>query len=390
MKKYLKTWSKSLPELLFSIIFLAGIIFRLLMLLKYKNVPLTFDAKGYYDMAVNMTNFYAASFREPFYILIVKMFVKLTGLGEFAVRIQSFTFSVFSILILYLLGLRLFNRFVGICSAVFLSLNPFLIYNCTRGLRTEITIFLLLIFTFIAFPLNFLCNNAKLIILTFIAAALSLIKIYYLPIMILLIFYIFFKEKCPAWFLKTMIAFIVVILLVMPFLISNKNTYNDMFCISNMNAVFWRNQEFAGKPGFPTIAEVKKNPYIGPKITTFDYLFKLHSIREVIMRFIQGYYFCIFKYIYQTMWIFSPLVYFGMIGIIAMLFTDKRLFVLLMLIVILPNVFILPINTIGYIRVDRRFAMVMYPFFSICISYGIYFVFTKIKNFRDSNAKLKA
>jgi 4-amino-4-deoxy-L-arabinose transferase-like glycosyltransferase len=374
---------KYISYLIFIIIIFFGIGLRLLFLFKEYGRPLTGDALGYYVLAKNMTNFYAASFREPFFILIVKIFIKLTCLEHFAVRVQSFAFSVFTIPLVYFLGKKIFNNFVGIFASGLTASNPFLAYNCVRGLRTEIIIFLFFIFTYILFVNNSMKYHVRLILLSITGAALTLVKISYLPIVIILILYMSLRHKTLHHFLKALLSSAIIVLLVLPFFISCKKRYNDAFYITKMGATAMRNQEFAGQPGFPSVRAVQKHAFAGKKLTPYEYVFKLHSPWEVIIRFAKGYYLTIFRTFRVTLLTFFPLIYFGVFGMIALLFTNKRYLVIIMLLSLLPNAFIIPLNFIGYTGADRRFSIVMYPFFTLCISWGVYYILNKLPSLKE-------
>jgi hypothetical protein len=60
----------------------------------------------------------------------------------------------------------------------------------------------------------------------------------------------------------------------------------DMLLYARWNANF----EFAGKPGFPTIEQLQKDGYIGPRLTYNEYMFGMHTKRELLIGTVRGYY----------------------------------------------------------------------------------------------------
>ena len=64
----------------------------------------------------------------PLYYLLLKWWVDLAGLSEFGLRYLSVVFGVLLIPSVYILGSRLFNRYVGLLAALLIALNPFLIW----------------------------------------------------------------------------------------------------------------------------------------------------------------------------------------------------------------------------------------------------------------------
>src|SRR5207237_9651971 len=64
---------------------------------------------------------------------------------------------------------------------------------------------------------------------------------------------------------------------------------NEWMCSNNFHARPYRNQEFKGQPGFPSVTDVRHCSYTGPHITTAQYIFGLHTLNEVIRRVSLGY-----------------------------------------------------------------------------------------------------
>lgn len=77
-------------------------------------------------------------------------------------------------------------------------------------------------------------------------------------------------------------------LLASPYLIYNAAKTGKPLAPMQAHAQFWRNHEFAGRPGFPTRAEVVRDSYCGPPETPFHYVFGLHSLPEVAGRYVSG------------------------------------------------------------------------------------------------------
>lgn len=60
--------------------------------------------------------------------------------------------------------------------------------------------------------------------------------------------------------------------MVAPLLIGNADKHGDPLYHSNIHAAFYRNYEFAGRPGYPTFSQVQQDPYT-PGTTWLHYLF---------------------------------------------------------------------------------------------------------------------
>ncbi len=64
----------------------------------------------------------------PLYYVLLHFWIKLTGTSEFSVRLLSVFFGTASVFIIYLLGSHIFNKKVGIYSALLVSFSPLHIY----------------------------------------------------------------------------------------------------------------------------------------------------------------------------------------------------------------------------------------------------------------------
>ena len=177
-------------------------------------------------------------------------------------------------------------------------------------------------------------------------------------------------------------------ILVSPYLIYNYNRTKTVAPVMNHHAKFWRNHEFAGKPGYPTVAEVANDPYCGDETTSFKYVFQDHSFIEVIAQYAKGYWFNFTKYLpemfsfyfngtkYNLAWLLIfifPGIYYCLkkqeIGLMILIFS---------LIVLFPFSFILSLNEIfssdhvkNIIGVEPRFNMSILPYAFMMCAIGI-------------------
>ena len=176
--------------------------------------------------------------------------------------------------------------------------------------------------------------------------------------------------------------------LVSPYLIYNIGRTGTAFPAMNHHAKFWRNQEFAGKPGYPNIAEVARNPYCGPETTTFNYTFKDHSIPEALTQYIKGYWESFTTYLPKMFSFylngekhnFAWLLIFVIVGMIYCVRKKEKGIMIFMfsLIVLFPFAFILPVNAIfsadpskNVIGVEPRFNMAILPYAFMLCAIGI-------------------
>ena len=112
-------------------------------------------------------------------------------------------------------------------------------------------------------------------------------------------------------------------LLVAPYLIYNRSQAGAAFAPHQAHARFWRNHEFAGRPGFPTRAEVVADSYCGPPITPSGYVFGLHSFPEVVGRLVKGTFAAYTRYLWRlcTDWPWLTLLFPA--GLIALIWKRR-------------------------------------------------------------------
>ncbi len=85
-----------------------------------------------YSIYHSQQNFmHVISFKDlspPLYYVLLHFWIKLTGTSEFSVRLLSVFFGTASVFIIYLLGAHIFNKKVGLYSALLVSFSPLHIY----------------------------------------------------------------------------------------------------------------------------------------------------------------------------------------------------------------------------------------------------------------------
>ncbi len=111
-------------------------------------------------------------YKPGLYVYLAVPFVAVSGLNEFAVRLPSAVFGIFSVLLIYLIVGRLFGRKIGLLSAFIASVTPWLIYF-SRG-AWEVNVSLALTLAGIYFFLRAL-DSSRFIVHSSLFFALTLI-----------------------------------------------------------------------------------------------------------------------------------------------------------------------------------------------------------------------
>lgn len=107
--------------------------------------PYRADVRSYLDRAESMSlgGFYAPSFREPFYPLLVRGFVSLLG-GEIGILVESFVFSALTLPLFYFVARALHGNWWAAALLVPVSLHEWLVLEAPTGYRESAYAFFLI------------------------------------------------------------------------------------------------------------------------------------------------------------------------------------------------------------------------------------------------------
>ncbi|MBU1853442.1 MAG: glycosyltransferase family 39 protein [Candidatus Omnitrophica bacterium] len=83
-----------------------------------------YDEIGTVDYAQHPWN----NWNAPFYWILLHFWIKVFKISEFGLRFPSLVFSFFSIILVFLIGKRLFNKKAGLLASIFMGLSPFHIW----------------------------------------------------------------------------------------------------------------------------------------------------------------------------------------------------------------------------------------------------------------------
>ncbi|MCD6386101.1 glycosyltransferase family 39 protein [Candidatus Sumerlaeota bacterium] len=284
------------------------------------NKPLDPDAVTYISIARNMNGPFDTDFREPFFMWGIKLFFILFGGTKINLRLYSIFVSLVTIWFTYLFAQRVTrSQTVGLLSAFILAQSHGYIFQNLRGLRLETYLITIIPFIYVLLQRKKPADWKYCLLVGVLAGLNQLNNLSAMSFCILLILYFAFRQKWKLWLIPVPIA--VAMLITLPHLIHNKKQFNDAFYSSNIHARYYRNQEFKGQPGFPTVEEVRKNGYAGPPITTFEYFFKLHTLPQIIKRTLTGFKLLYFGNFYVNNVFKNQLFYyFYIIGLVLMIF----------------------------------------------------------------------
>jgi len=358
-----------------AILFILATVPRIAAYNAARERPLEPDAAAFSKIASRDSGFYSPSLREPFFIALHKLAFAVFGRGPQTIRLQTMVFSILLVALVFLVSWRLLEyHFARMAPALVLAVTPYMSFSATRGLRLELFLFL----TFVLAAVLFLKSGKipwwRWAAAGVVSAMLILTRQAAIPMVVVILAAAFIKQMKPASVKRVVagaaVAAGLVLLLTVPFFVSQAREYGDPFYISKRDATFWKNQEFRDRPGYPSSAEVSADPYKPPLVSPMHYMFGMHSIGEVAARMVKGLCKSFAFYYRHALLYLWPLLLLAVPGVILLLARGKWEWPILFITVLLPFSFIIPISVVGHDSVDARFAMHGYPFVAFFVGAG--------------------
>lgn len=297
-----KLFVKGNLHLLFlAVILLLSFRQKMLLLQEYSSKPLDPDAVHYRYIADRMRSPVDTEAREPLFIWLVKGMFLVFGSSDLNLRILTLILSMACVVLLFFLALRLFNPFGAVFAIFLYATNYWFSYSSIRGLRHELYTIVFLLLAWVLIPpsmeehrnVNETPNSdsggdssnkpaAAWFRVGILGGFALLTNLGFFSVVFALIVFFGFRKK---WrFHQIFLSFFLALLMISPYLACCRVKHGELFYANNMIARGMRNREFAGKPGFPTKEDVGKNLYCGSRIKMSQFIFKLHSRKEVVRR----------------------------------------------------------------------------------------------------------
>lgn len=366
------------PIFLLVIVFMAlGFYFRWAHLIERVGHPLDPDAKGYLAISLQGKGLFQTVsdnppyIREPLFIWFIRSAFLIFGdKTDAALRFLTVLLSVCVIPATYFAGRRLFGNFPAIPASLFCALNPYFIDMSARGLRMELYILCVLLFLVTLDRLGEK-DPWKGVRCGLAGGICALTRLTSLSFTIPLTFYFAIRKKAnPA---AIVFSLVIPFIMIFPHIRFNYAAKGDPFFSSNIHARFYRNREFAGEPGFLTSVQVKADPYGGEPISTFEYIFGLHSFPQVISGTLKGLFRIFFGgYVRGGLlggWKIFFLIY--IFGFLKTLFSKKWEWVMAAVILEAPSAFLASLG------LDWRLTLHAAPLLYFFMADGIFFILFK-------------
>lgn len=165
---------------------------------------LTFNGQGYAE-------------HPPFGFWLMALSFKLFGISDFTARLPSALSGFISLIVIYLIGKNLFNRFMGIGASLTLVSSVWFIFRARSGNLD--TIFLLFYLLSFYFAIKFKQSAKWLIPFSLTIAAVNLTKMLIGLSIFIPIFLYFMIEKIPIKLKHLLIFFAIQLIFILPWLI---------------------------------------------------------------------------------------------------------------------------------------------------------------------------
>jgi hypothetical protein len=248
--------------------------------------PLLPDAQGYLQRAADFDpgKWFGGDFREPLWPLANSVPIHIFGADPTVLRMSSVVMFTCLVLCTQYLAAEALGRRFAIAVGVILASSEWLALQSVTGLREETAALGAVLVCVVAIRLR--PGWAGPLLLGVLAGLAAMIRWDTLILTLPILVGAFVQHRVPARRVAASAGALFAI--VVPYCVGNARTYGDPFYQSNIHAVFFRNLEFAGQPGFPTKAELQVNAFAGPRDSWPHYLFRLHSTRWVAKHTVTG------------------------------------------------------------------------------------------------------
>jgi hypothetical protein len=238
------------------------------------------------------TGFFSARFdvREPLFVFVSHVYGSIAGYSALTVRLLTVILSTLSVWAVLRVGRGLFGDVRGQLLGVLLAINGPLVVESTRGLRIELEILALMLYVAVTFLETWRTPLQAAIVSSLAGALLVATRSTYLPVVLAVTAFALYRPgRFKSWVAGVAVCGCMLLASVAPHRYSMYQLHGDAFYDGAKYARWLANVEFAGRPGFPTQAEVQANVFTGPRITYGQWLFGMHTPRELAVDTLAGY-----------------------------------------------------------------------------------------------------
>jgi hypothetical protein len=277
-----------------------GLLILVALLPRYANLvrvdlaPLDPDAQAYraYARQVSVlgpTGIYSAGFdlREPGYPLAVKAALTLFGDRDRSLRLLSLLLSTGLVVAAAAAAGRLLGPVAFVATGLLLALHVPAVVESGRGLRVELEGLLLLGTAWLLFGSGRL-GGRRAVAAGCLGGLLALTRFPYGLTLLPLFALAGLRHRRQGVWRPLLAGALILVALAAPQRLALLARHGDPAYDAHRTLHWIRNQEFQGRPGFPSAAEVSRDPFAGPPVTAAEYYLALHTPAELFGRSLRG------------------------------------------------------------------------------------------------------
>lgn len=335
--------------LIASLIIFFGFAIRLMENDRMHYRPLGYDAAGYVEIAQLGGGLYETAMskapwvREPLWPWVLRGWFLVFPETNSSAMVCSICVSVAGMIVSAIVGWRVFGFFPGLVGVAALAFTPEWIGMSVRVLRHDLV--LLLILAGLGLKTWKSLDRWKYGRGCVWGLWASLMMLTQFSFLLFIGPMLLWEALRTRWRpVEYALAAGFLVLLITPHLIFNMRFQNsgDPLFSSSIHTLYYYNKENLGKPGFPTAAEFRVNPYVGERMSTAAFFFKHHSFLEVVKLHLKGYW-NLFVWVQPRIYLFRGIEWLmlpGLLGGIEMVRRGKLWVALVFAFAVLPLAFI--------------------------------------------------
>lgn len=227
------------------------------------------DGYGYSIGAGDSLSTYS-NWRVPGYPTILAIFYSVFGKGFLISKVPSMIFGILIILTTYLIAKTFFSKKAAFISAVFVSFSPVVVIQSAEIMAESMFTFFISMYVYFLF--RYSESKTHWTYIGLFAGLSYLTKPAGIYLLFITVFYFIAKRERPLVFFKVLAVFLV---LVLPWWGFSYLEYGTPFSHEKSTAI----HEFYEEEGY----------YQDEDIGMLSYIFKYHSLQDILMRIIRGY-----------------------------------------------------------------------------------------------------
>jgi hypothetical protein len=259
-------------------------------------LPLDSDASDYLQAAgrMGLSGVLDTGYREPGFVWLVKAATWLGGTDGLTIRRVSLVASVSLVALTYVLGATLFGPAGGLVAAGLLAVNHELVFQSARGLKEEVFAVLLLALLVTLFGRPGRQPARRWLLAALLGGVLGLVRLTGLlsagALLVdrALVAFWSGEERGRRSIVLAAAGVCVLVAVVSPYLGWNARRVGDPFYSLSVAATFYRNMEYGGSQERAAKQENAAGTLRRPQVTALEYVFGLHTPREILRRYVEG------------------------------------------------------------------------------------------------------